>query len=59
MDVKKVMELVKETFDDEVFANLDDFCGAPMATIVGKGEFFSKLEKRLKVLIKKEPHLYK
>ena len=47
MDIKEIMKIIKETFDDELYADLDDFCGDPFATIKGRSEFFKKIELKL------------
>lgn len=54
MELDEVMDVVKEIFDNNVSAEIDDFCGDSFATITGKDKFYSDLEKELKIMQDKE-----
>lgn len=50
MNIDDAMKIIKETFDEEVFAQLEYFLGSEYATIAGKEDFFGIVETKLRKL---------
>lgn len=54
MDLNKLMDVVKETFENEVYSELMDFAGEPYTQVTGKDEFLNKLKFKLDVMLNGE-----
>lgn len=57
MNMKELMKLVEDTFEEEVHSELDNFFGDPYSSLIGKNEFLKKLKEELEK--KLDNHLFK
>jgi hypothetical protein len=51
MNMEELLKIIRECFNEEISAEISDFCGDPYAEIRGKKVFFYELEKKLKSLV--------
>lgn len=53
LTAKQIVDLVKEAFDDNVFASVGDHFGSPSAHLEGKENFIKALESKLNINLPK------